>query len=353
MRRARLVAARWIARQLARHNRLIALYYAWTGTYDFEQHASFHGKFRHILEVQNHHGDGLRYSLRRSVHRIEKGLIMQPRRPVFAADYIQCTVEQYGRLIDEHSQLDSARDPLIDWAGDVLSAYFLEVEASPAIDQARAMFQKIGRQPRLLQQCRAPYRRDLTPLQIDYAALRELAERRRSVRWYLQRPVPRELIDRAVEVARWSPSACNRQPFEFRIFDEPELVRQIADIPMGTSGFSHNIPCIVVVIGHWNAFQEDRDRHVPYIDSSLAVMAFQYALEVQGVSSCSLNWPEIRSCELKMRRLLELQPDERPVLLISLGFPDADGLVPCSEKKTVEQIRSYNRVGPSRGRHGS
>ena len=54
--------------------------------------------------------------------------------------------------------------------------------------------------------------------------LRELAERRRSVRWFADRPVPHDLIDKALEVGLQAPSACNRQPFAFRFFDDPELV---------------------------------------------------------------------------------------------------------------------------------
>ncbi len=40
------------------------------------------------------------------------------------------------------------------------------------------------------------------------------------------RPVERSKIDRAIAVASQAPSACNRQPFVFRVFDDPELVEK-------------------------------------------------------------------------------------------------------------------------------
>jgi hypothetical protein len=77
----------------------------------------------------------------------------------------------------------------------------------------------------------APYQRDLEkPLPVKYDALLELLHRRRSVRWFLPEPVPRDFIDRAVEAASLSPSACNRQPYQFRIFDDPQLVEAVADM---------------------------------------------------------------------------------------------------------------------------
>jgi len=156
--------------------------------------------------------------------------------------------------------------------------------------------------------------------------------------------VPRELIDNAVRVALCSPSACNRQPFEFRVFDDPQLVKQIAALPMGTEGFSANFPCVVVVVGSMRAFPLEQDRHVPYIDASLAAMAFQFALEAQGLGSCCINWPEIPEREAAMARALDLKPDERVLLLLAFGIPDPDGMVPHSQKKAIDEVRTYNRT---------
>jgi nitroreductase len=110
------------------------------------------------------------------------------------------------------------------------------------------------------------------------------------VRWYLQKPVPRELIDKALDVGLQAPSACNRQPFEVRILDDPALVREIAALPMGTVGLHHNFPTILVWVGRLRSFAHHRDRHVPYIDAAMAAMGFQLALETLGLSSCCLNW---------------------------------------------------------------
>jgi hypothetical protein len=83
-------------------------------------------------------------------------------------------------------------------------------------------------------------------------------------------------------------------------------------------------------------------------------MAFQFALEVQGVSTCCINWPDMAAQEHQMAQALGLRPDERVVMLISLGYPDPEGMVPYSQKKPLDEICSYNRTGPAfKSRAGS
>ena len=79
-----------------------------------------------------------------------------------------------------------------------------------------------------------------------------------------------------------------------------------------------------------------------YIDASLSAMAFMYALETMGLSSCPINWPDIEEREKKAEKLLNLRQEERIIMAISLGYPDPEGLVAYSAKKDLDQIRSYN-----------
>ena len=152
------------------------------------------------------------------------------------------------------------------------------------------------------------------------------------------------MIDKAVEVAVQSPSACNRQPYRFVVFDDPASVAQASRLPMGVAGFDHNFPAIVAVVGRLRAYPHVRDRHVIYIDGALAAMSFMFALETQGVSSCSINWPDIPEREEAAAKLLKLDPDERIVMFISLGYAADTGLVPYSQKLSLEEARSYMRL---------
>ena len=282
------------------------------------------------------------YLLRRNVHRLEKGLIMRPRRDVFALDYLEATVTAYRDLATQKEK-DSASSSHseLKWAHDVLQEYFSVVASHPVIDRAKKIFTEL---PAIEGETKyIPYHRDLEhEPSVNYEQFLALSQRRRSVRWYLPQPVPRELIDRAITAAALSPSACNRQPFEFRVFDDPELIQKVGSIPMGTIGFSENFPALIAVVGKLRAYYNERDRHVIYIDASLAAMSLMYAFETLGLSSCPINWPDIAEKEEQMRQVLDLEPDEKVIMLISFGYPHPEGKVPFSQKKSLAEIRRYN-----------
>jgi len=325
---------------------LCSLYYALcSGSFWREQHAVVYGRLKYAKQARNPSGG--RYLLRRNIHLLEKGLLMRPQRDVFGLDYIQETVACYERALQrEKASPELVPQAELQWVSDVLTRYFEVAGPHPIIDEVRDRFRTLRASGPQRAPAAVPHERGVAgPSPVEYQELLKLARRRRSVRWFLQRTVPREMIDRAIAVAALSPSACNLQPFEFRVFDDPELTRTVAAIPTGTVGFGHNFPAIVVLIGKLHAWFSEPDRHLIYIDASLAAMAFLFALEVQGLGSCCLNWPDREPQERKMASILGLEPDERVVMLIALGYPDPKGLVAYSQKRPVAELRNFNVTG--------
>ena len=104
-----------------------------------------------------------------------------------------------------------------------------------------------------------------------------------------------------------SPSACNRQPFQYIILDEKDAINKISTLPMGIKGYESQIPVFVVVIGNLDAYAEERDRHAIYIDASLANMSLILALETLGLSSCCINWPDIEEKEIKNKKSTKIK----------------------------------------------
>ncbi len=283
--------------------------------------------------------------LRRNVHRLEKGLIMMPRRDVFALDYVIETIEFYEDAVAQFRRdPDSIDRAEMEWAHDVLGAYFAACTGEhPTLARARARFeaQDYPGEPT----GKVPYNKlEASRSTVTYDQLVELAAQRRSTRFFDDRPVPRELVDAALEVARQAPTACNRLPYEFRVFDDPDMVRTVADIPFGAVGYAHQIPAIAVVVGRLDSYFSPRDRHAIYVDSSLAVMSFLFALETQGLSSSIINWPDFEPLEAKMAATLGLSLSERVVMLVAFGYAHPDGMVPYSQKKELDTFRTWNEL---------
>ncbi len=325
--------------QGVRSPKLAAIYYAiFSDRFHREQWAVQHGQQKYLQRLK-HPGTGSAL-LRRNIHRLEKGLTMRPRRDVFALDYIAETVAAYAQLASRCPATVFSDE--LRWSHDVLKQYFEVVSNNPIIAEHSAAFNQLP-SPESIAATFTPYIRqaDAAPV-ISIDDFAQLAKYRRSVRWFLPKVVEREKIDLAIAVAAQSPSACNRQPFVFRIFDDPECVRKISSIPMGTAGYEHNIPVFIVIVGQLRNYFDERDRHLIYIDGSLAAMSFVFAAEVQGLSTCCINWPDIEDREQKMASLLRLEEDERPVMCLAVGYPDPEGLVAYSQKKSVDELRVYN-----------
>lgn len=284
------------------------------------------------------------YLLRRNVHRLEKGLTMRPVRNRFATDYIGPTVDAFraglaaGALQPGH--------PEFSWMHSVLSSYFAATATSThsAIVRARSIFSAAVAAIDEATPEFGPHQAVPLVPTVKIDDLEALATGRRSVRWFTSEPVARDIVDRAVAVAAESPTACNRQPYRFEIFDDPASTAKVAAIPMGTDGYDHQIPGLVVIIGNLAAFFDQRDRHLIYIDGCLAAMGMIYALEAQGVNSCCINWPDMPEREVEMRKLLGLKPYERVVMLVAYGYADPEALVPYSAKRMVDEIRTFRTL---------
>lgn len=342
----------WCDRRLmrlgARSPFFASLYYAlFNRSFDREHRAVLAGRLAHD---QSQYGEAPSTSsvLRRGIHRLEKGILSRPRRDIFALGYIRETFSFYERAIHAHTNGALVPDEELLWAHDVLEKYFDITATHPRIDPLRERFETLPA-PRVKGTARRPgqparpYKRDLSvPPQVDYDDLLALSKRRRSVRWFEQKPVSRELIRKAVDVASLSPSACNRQPFVFRVYDDPDLIDQVAALPAGTKGFHHNFPAIVVIVGELRNYYGERDRHLIYIDAALAAMSFVYAAETMGLGTCCINWPDIESYEQEADKVLGLAPDQRPVMFLAVGYPDPDGMVAYSQKKPNRQICQFN-----------
>jgi len=195
-----------------------ATVYGWLGwlTFNREQYAVLSGRrayYRNLKRPRRSHVE-----LRRNVHRLEKGLLMRPAREVFAKDFIVETIEFYAKALDrpDTSRLDRGE---VEWAHDVLARYFTVTSTTePVIAKARAAFEALS-----VPASRGPSTRTRVAAQeagrLLWPDARACGERR-SVRWFLDKPVPRDLIDKAL-ASPVSPLRLQSPPYEFLIFDDP------------------------------------------------------------------------------------------------------------------------------------
>jgi nitroreductase len=177
----------------------------------------------------------------------------------------------------------------------------------------------------------------------------ELVKKRYSVRRYTGRPVAREKIERCLEAARLAPSACNAQPWQFIVVDEPELREEVAKTTFGPlapfNKFSLQAPVLVVVVLEKSNLLAQvggflRKKEFNLIDLGIAAEHFSLQAAEEGLGTCILGWFD----EKKVRKILGIPSGKRPGLIITLGYPES-GEIPEKKRKPLSAFRFYNRYG--------
>ena len=267
---ARYLSSWWLTEKglrrlesVSRSRLCTGLYYCARGSYYQEQSAVLTGQIAFQRSWSSGDSSSL-YALRRSIHRLEKGLMMRPCREVFALDYIEETVASYEQALMGSDRILIEPGPgTVSWAHDVLTSYFGIVSANEKIDRVRERFLALPAPTTKQSGPYIPFTPDFSlPAPVSYVDLMRLARRRKSVRFFLPKSVPRDVIDKAIDAAALAPSACNRQPIRFHVCDDPPAVRRIMSLPIGTSGFGDCVPVVVAVVGDLRAFKLERDRHL-------------------------------------------------------------------------------------------
>ena len=120
---------------------------------------------------------------------------------------------------------------------------------------------------------------------------KELIAKRRSVRKFTDREVPREVVDRILAEALSAPSARNTRTTRFLVVDDPALVARMAEMRDYGSAFLKGAPLAVLVLGDTSASDLWRE------NAAISATVLQLACVDEGLASCctSTDGPAART----------------------------------------------------------
>ena len=197
-------------------------------------------------------------------------------------------------------------------------------------------------------------------------AFREDVRRRRTVRDFSPRPVPREIIEDCLLAAGSAPNGANHQPWHFVVVSDPEAKKRIREAaedeerafyrerapdewlqalePLGTDEhkpFLEVAPWLIVIFAESYALLPDDTRRKNYyvtesvgIATGLLITALHHA----GLASLT-HTPSPMGF---LNRILGRPKNERPFLLLVVGYPAGDARVPVIEKKSLREIATFS-----------
>ena len=187
--------------------------------------------------------------------------------------------------------------------------------------------------------------------------------RRRSVRYFSDDPVPRDLVEQAIRTASTAPSGAHRQPWRFVLIGDPEVKREIriaaeeeekenyeggrlpehwreALEPLGTDWhkeFLEIVPWIVVMFEERYGVNDDGSRrHNFYVKESCGIAAGMFIAALHHMGLATLT--HTPSPMAFLTRLLNRPENERPFCMFPIGYPTDDCVVPDLERKPLEDV---------------
>jgi len=165
----------------------------------------------------------------------------------------------------------------------------------------------------------------------------EAMKTRRSVRKYLSKPVPQELIDQVIEAGTFAASGKNKQPWLVVQVDNPEVREQLRQVNAKIMGVSEDADpfygapvCLIVLAERANP------NHA--YDASLMMGNMMLAAHALGLGSCWINRAreEFEQPEWQAwLRSLGVEGDYVGVAHLILGYPDGESRPAAPRKPCV------------------
>ena len=196
------------------------------------------------------------------------------------------------------------------------------------------------------------------------AQFRDALSRRRSVRQFSDRLVPRDVIDACLRAAVSAPSGANRQPWHFVVVKDAETKKRIrleaeqkerafyrgrapddwleALAPLGTDEhkpFLEEAPYLIVVFAQLHGVDTDgRAVKHYYVRESVGIATGMLITAVHQAGLASLT--HTPSPMRFLNDILDRPSNERPFLMLVVGHPAADARIPDITRKPFDSVVS-------------
>lgn len=189
--------------------------------------------------------------------------------------------------------------------------------------------------------------------------------RRRTVRDFSDRPVPRAVIEQCIAAAGTAPSGANMQPWHFAVVGDPDTKRRIREAaeeeerafyggkagddwlealaPLGTDAnkpFLETAPWLIVVFQQNYGLDPEGERvkHY-YVQESVGIAT---GFLIAALHHCGLATLTHTPSPMKfLREILGRPVNERAIMILVAGHPAADATVPAITKKPLSEIASF------------
>ena len=164
----------------------------------------------------------------------------------------------------------------------------------------------------------------------------EFANSRHSLRNYTKEDVDLELMKKAIDFTKNTPSVCNRQSVFCHVFTDKNQIASILKVQGGNRGFGHLTNKLIVITSDLNTFFGEGERNQAFIDGGMVAMNLLYSLHYHQLGACILNCSNSVAKDKNMRKVTGVKESHVFIAMISCGHVPDNFLIAASKKDTLK-----------------
>lgn len=163
---------------------------------------------------------------------------------------------------------------------------------------------------------------------------------RHSHRMFTEQKVDQSVLNKAVDIAKYTPSVCNRQGWKVHFY-QGEQLKKIIVHQNGNRGFTDQIRTLAIVTGDVEYFS-DSERNQIGIDSGMFSMSLILACHSLGLATCALNACVSCKKELEIKSLAKIPNSHKLIMFIAIGYPVDRPKIAVSGRRKTDSFISFH-----------
>ena len=282
----------------------------------------------------------MQYTLLRENHTIEKGLSLKNPRKGFGQQKVLKLLKRLNKYFDVYGKTD--KEFLIYPLGTI--KHYIHYTKSTGVEipiierEDKILMEKSGfvdvkEQGGIIQVSKDEI------LKKCNSSFESLLNSRHSIRYFSKETVTKDIIEKALNLAQRTPSACNRQGWHTHVFQGEESVRLIK-WQGGSHGFEDEIRTSILVTANLKAFLY-YEIHQAYIDGGLYAMNLINALHSLGLGTIPLSCGFTHD-KLKGLADFDIPKNEVPIVIIGVGNLLENFNVAISKRKNINLTNKFH-----------
>lgn len=302
----------------------------------FKQQFKYQNELREKYQGADNY-NRLEYTIKVQTHGIEKGLSFRTPKEAFGVVKIMALFDN----LKIYTQNPKFNKETVNETLNVLNTYINKFKGNPKIEPIIKEYNALSAKFGAIEECfvgtMTIHKKDIKEaIDIDYL---KFIKARHSYR-YFTKDASIEQIKQALEIARYTPTACNRQPQCVHIYQGKEM-EDVLTIQHGALGFIDEMSYCILITTDMRAYSAQENNQA-YVDGGLYSMNLLNALHSTGLGTIPLTCGHLQGTSRTKLAQFGVKEYECPIIVIGIGGLEEKAEVNVSPRKEYSDYTTFH-----------